>query len=345
MNKPAVTVFVLGAGFTRAFVPAAPLMTGDYSVSQLREKLKAFPFANRALELELRRTGNGGINIERLMTRLDSGMPYDERIGGRAEYALLLNEVTRVFIDALSAGKAEKWHQGELQNFARYCVTKPANCITFNHDDTFDEALWVASGKPPEPTPEGWHPGFGYGFRCREVSITINLDVPNMERPTMLLLKLHGSVNWFARRGASKPYAIDDVVHWGGWFDTVPQLDLETIDVHVESGCIIVPPVLTKSELMEQPILRVEWSLAYQKLREANEVAFIGYSLPVTDIAAATLFNEAVQPTAKVTVINRGETDEAQLRTRNVYQAALSRDDIEFVFEDARAWINRRVAG
>jgi hypothetical protein len=56
----------------------------------------------------------------------------------------------------------------------------------------------------------------------------------------------------------------------------------------------IVPPVLTKSDLVEHPVLRVIWSRAFELLKAADKVTFVGYSLPVTDIAAGTLFRESL---------------------------------------------------
>src|SRR5262249_7890599 len=65
-------------------------------------------------------------------------------------------------------------------------------------------------------------------------------------------------------------------------------------------------PVLTKSELVEQPILRLLWSKAYELLSQARRVVFMGYSLSVTDIAAGFLFRESLQHLAAelITVVD-----------------------------------------
>ena len=41
------TVFVLGAGFTRAFLPNAPLLVDDYGGDALKEQFSHFPMAHR----------------------------------------------------------------------------------------------------------------------------------------------------------------------------------------------------------------------------------------------------------------------------------------------------------
>jgi len=70
-------VFVLGAGFTKAFVPGAPLLVDDYRIAELLEQLSGFEHATKVLELAV--AGNESkVDLEALLTRL-SGMPYDSR--------------------------------------------------------------------------------------------------------------------------------------------------------------------------------------------------------------------------------------------------------------------------
>src|SRR5712691_11276920 len=102
MSHPPQTVFVLGAGFTKAFLPHAPLLEDDYAVDL--EKFKHFPLARRILELEIERNSSGSINIERLMTRLDSLMPYDPE-GADQELGLLLSEVNNAFVTRIMQAK------------------------------------------------------------------------------------------------------------------------------------------------------------------------------------------------------------------------------------------------
>src|SRR4051812_12991938 len=100
------TVFVLGAGFTKAFLPEAPLMVDAYdSDGHLSDRVKGASYAGRLLYAEKQRAG-GLINMERLMTRLDSEMPYDSREADASELKYLLFEVKRAFFRKLH--KAER---------------------------------------------------------------------------------------------------------------------------------------------------------------------------------------------------------------------------------------------
>jgi hypothetical protein len=49
-NSPRI-VFVLGAGFTKAFCPDAPLLVDDYGVEQLIVEFQGRPVALKLLEL------------------------------------------------------------------------------------------------------------------------------------------------------------------------------------------------------------------------------------------------------------------------------------------------------
>ena len=129
-------VFVTGAGFTRALVPNAPLLIDDFGNDALADRVRGLPNASRLLEWERSRHSTGHIDIERLMTRLESLMPYDYAdFSGNAanEYALLLSELKRSFLDRIrEAGKGEV-HWNELNRFARYCAGNNCDCITFNY--------------------------------------------------------------------------------------------------------------------------------------------------------------------------------------------------------------------
>ena len=117
-----------------------------------------------------------------------------------------------------------------------------------------------------------------------------------MNKNSMLLLKMHGSLNWRIQKCHKNPYIMNSILHHEKWIkynyilgDTV---DIKAIDIHMEPDPFIVPPLLTKELFKRQPILRSVWLLAYEKLKRAKNIIFIGYSFPKTDIISEFLFNE-----------------------------------------------------
>lgn len=345
------TVFVLGAGFTRAFLPKSPLLTDHYNVDALIEKFEHFPNAKRILSQEKQRKADGTIDIERLMTRLQGGMPYDYSHGAKDEFDLLLKEVKITFMRRLDEAKADEKNVQELKAFAKYCVSNGFTCITFNYDDILDQALWEDQNihLPPPEGPLYWHPDGGYGFFCKPSQTCIREMPVYKDVCSMLLLKLHGSVNWQIRRGYQPPYTIDAIVHHQSWYPPAPAeylpeelyIDYESIKNHLENEPFIVPPVLTKSDLVEQPILRLVWSLAYKELSEAEQVIFAGYSLPITDLASSFLFSEALGNLAhaSIRIVNLAENEVKKQEIRECYKRIFS--DIgneQFDFRGVLEW-------
>ena len=327
-------VLVTGAGFTRAFVPGAPLLVDDFNNDDLEAKVRGLPNASRLLDWERSLDERGRIDIERLMTRLDALMPYDyaESTGNAAnEYGFLLSELKRAFLERLHEARNGNVHREELKRFANYCEANRCCCITFNYDDFLDEAL-ARTGS--------WNPYWGYGFFCQSSLDTI-ASLDEVEKNSVLqLLKLHGSINWRPKLGYANPVAIDSITHHHDW----PGVSLRYPQVagHLEPEPVMVPPVLSKSSLVEQPVLRLVWSQAFDSLATAHEVTFIGYSFPATDMAARTLFSEALKdlPREDINVVNLSRDELEAEATRERYRAVLGGiPDEQFHFDGTLQWI------
>ncbi len=314
------TVFVLAAGFTRAFLPKSPLLIDEYYGEALKERFSGFRWARALLESELQNPDHspGWINLERLMTRLAGGMPYDDRTGEEKSLALLLAELQKSFLQRLRYAKRDAPNfLGELWLFAGHCIKKGNVCITFNYDDVLDKALWQYASYLG-PYPDAWNPDRGYGFPCRSaVSLVGNRLIMQHENPNAVrLLKLHGSMNWYVPYGHPKPYGVEAIRHHEDWTEScdAPTLTPGEIVLLLEPEPFIIPPLLTKADNIEQPIVRTLWHLAIEGLEKAQRVVFIGYSLPLTDIASGFLFREGLsrlKPDESITVVDYAK-DESQ---------------------------------
>lgn len=159
----------------------------------------------------------------------------------------------------------------------------------------------------------------------------------------MPLLKLHGSINWRPKLGQTGRVPIDAVTHHENW-SPLASASAQNVAKHLEPQPLMVPPVLSKSSLIEQPVLRLVWSQAFNLLESAHEVTFLGYSLPVTDVAARTLFSEALidLPLRDIHIVNLADTDEEIDSLRTAYRSALGDvPDAQFQFGGALDWIHR----
>lgn len=347
MNK----VFILGAGFTKSYAPNAPLLCDDYGGIELLEKFKEFPWSRKILNLEMRINSKNKVNLERLMTRLEGQMPYDFEGEAREQFALLLSQLKIKLKERLERLREGEIFENELENFAYYCVENKYHCITFNYDDILDEALYKRKMGGSPHNSSTWHPDGGYGFFCLPAYSTVSRPSLFMDQTSMLLLKLHGSLNWRPIRGATQPFAVNDIVHHEPWLsheqrsyykrNTGTDFPDFIIEGHLNPEPFIVPPILIKPTLVEQPILRLLWSLAYKILQEADAVFFLGYSLPITDIAAGFLFSEGLSnlDPSKITIVTKPMNKKAKENIQTSYLQIFPRiKKNQFVFEDIRIW-------
>ena len=129
-------MLVTGAGFTRAFLPDSPLLVDDFGAEDLAAKVIGLPKASRVLDWERNQHSEGFINIERLMTRLDSLMPYDEDQGATEEYRFLLSVLMDSFLERLRRVRKGSKPNEALERVARYCVNQRVDSEPVNNIET-----------------------------------------------------------------------------------------------------------------------------------------------------------------------------------------------------------------
>lgn len=105
------------------------------------------------------------------------------------------------------------------------------------------------------------------------------------------LLKLHGSLNWRICHKCNKPRWIENKHLLEMADDDEKRNFVHEIFLKIRTPCPIhkrhtietffVPPSWNKNDYLDSKIL---WKLASQKLKIADEIIFIGYSLPQADI-------------------------------------------------------------
>lgn len=349
MSDNSGLLFILGAGFTKAFAPAAPLLRDDFGLPTIISELGSLRHARRILQTEIDLSGEKS-DFERLLTRLDTPLPYDSE-DVSAELRVLKSRLIRTLIEKILLAKRDIY-KDDLLKFAKYCIENQSSCITFNYDDILDEELVNArklSAKDKNHSIKYWHPDGGYGFFCLPSEGCLMHSNSFMDNTCMYLIKLHGSLNWRIRKGHQNPLSIDSIVHHEfyarhQYTPEFPEFTFEQIERHLEPDPFIIAPVMNKSALGVEPVTKLLWNLAYHHLATAREIIFLGYSLPSTDFMATSLFAEAIKkedgfrPT--VTVVNIwGENDRDKFRIQDRYREALKPIVPNFVTSDVREWI------
>ena len=307
------------------------------------------------MELEFNRPPPDRVDIERLMTRLEGSMPYDDYEGSQAEIAALASELRKNFHARVSSAVVLARHRRLLLRFGAHLVESRAHVVTFNYDDIIDQYLWRVHEitNVPDPPIPYWHPDGGYGFFCRPASLTVEERSMFMDQTAMQLLKLHGSFNWRVRRGTPSIAPVDSIMHFEEWLPYASELGSPTpantdIELHLDPEPLWVPPVLLKSAVAQQPVLGLVWHRAFQVLRATEQVVFIGYSFPLTDIAVRTLFEEALEdlPPGNIAVVSLANDASSREHITATYRQSFGDiPDNQFHFGGAIEWIRQSLGG
>jgi hypothetical protein len=316
-------VYVLGAGFCRDFnQDAFPLVRDFLSLAASHGSYKRDSTHLQLAMMIGRYFGNDLYqNIETVLSFFsaepldDLGIQFENRPNlYRQLVDLIVWELNRAssIVDRHSQGA---W--AVYSKFVKHLVSTESAVITFNYDMLLERLL-------AEEHTNDWHMVDGYGidipltdeaFPTHRVSKSI--EVSQAWRSRVLLLKLHGSINWgvpaiafdkgnkiYRGRSSGGDCMLHrQVKHPGG----LP------LTLHFEP--VIVPPIVDKSVWLKNQTFRYLWNMANQAIQEAKEITFIGYSLPPTDFMTEFMFRQARMGHSekRVTVIS---PDAAKLQPR-----------------------------
>jgi hypothetical protein len=271
------TVLVLGAGFSRAISPDAPLTDelGDLVMEQLGSPdIPGRPDSFRDGYFEL------------WLSRLAENQP-DLREAENLLNRHWFSRITDAIYDILTARERSIVEAGLpdwLMTLVGVAHATKLTMITFNYDALVDIAvnqygLW------------DWESG---------IHVTNNQIIDELPAlptnystvgggRTFHLLKLHGSTYSYWAPGDVSGATIS---RWS------PPPDNSAAEAHEDArqrampgrSPFLVPPAAAKSSYYDNPMMRELWHRAAKALAAADHVFVMGYSLPVTDPVVSTIF-------------------------------------------------------
>jgi predicted CoA-binding protein len=122
---------------------------------------------------------------------------------------------------------------------------------------------------------------------------------------TVGLLKLHGSLNWWAVPNDSSGATINREERLGA-FEEPYEITIEERQRELPGReRFIIPPLSTKGTYYRNPLTRELWHQAYEALRTASRISIVGYSVPPADLVMANMLREALSNRdVKIEVVN-----------------------------------------
>jgi hypothetical protein len=229
------------------------------------------------------------IDLEKIFTSLELDREFwgvESNYG--AHCTLAQNQLLTLITKLLAVGT-----KGVYGTYARVLASRLSpddSVVTFNWDLLLDQELY----HPDPANDSGQYQSFIVA--ALEGNAGMRIDYPSA--PRGLYLKMHGSINWFQCINRKCP-ASDGIVFW----DNTQFCLLHLMGAHtLGERCtrcgsatkpLIVPPLLRKP-IAENWIFRSIWGLAHAKLRAADVVVIIGFSVPPTDFSAYWLLHSTV---------------------------------------------------
>jgi hypothetical protein len=196
---------------------------------------------------------------------------------------MVLQTVTDYFWDQMSTAQLEP-----IRNFVRTCLREGDTIVTFNWDVTIEQALETV-GK------------FDFWYE------------PSAD---ILLLKPHGSIDWFFRDKIPKE-TFRDVRKIDDALCVYPKFTLAKYQ-KMKQAPVIVPPTFQKD--FSQPFFQLTWRRIYKAVSGATDLFFMGYSLPKEDQFARLVLSRALRNN-RLRVL-KGKKRELRVRVVNPDESA-----------------------
>ena len=304
-KKRSSTVFILGAGFSRAISSQMPLI--DELGMAVAKRFRQSDSLSGLLDgYETDSIDNCLVpfgNVETWFTSLAVDQPFlseSQKLQRRSLFVELADQIADEIKHRqcrASQDPRPEWFDELMEHWHR----NKSDVITLNYDTLIESAVKVVFGHlqgdrpvvddilgsfPPTP------PQTGVNFSNRPVS-------------SFSLHKLHGSTTWFGRLDSSDLLSIvrfDHLVPY--WGKEAPGLGREWEALKDTLSPMILPPLADKSVLYGNAIMSSIWRRAHSALAKANHIIIFGYSMPPTDTSIMALISNAVTLDPEITVID-----------------------------------------
>ena len=266
-------IFVFGSGFSKSFCPTMPTLRDlneliPFGISDefphLRDYCRRFlALCNNQAEY---------LNIETLSTSILSAQIFPG-VRESLYHSSLRFELLRFIAGAIRHdGSIEASAAAVLRKFLRSCMNCPSEgfrdtlLLSFNYD-TLVENVIASDPELAELV------SVDYGVRIDPADRSA---VREPRKHTIDLIKLHGSLNWYPVKGVSDPLDLKNVCQ-------VEPCD-RSFPIYREDTPIYIPMAHTKESFLRGSLFNLLWSKADYYLKNAEEIYFLGYGFPRSDM-------------------------------------------------------------
>ena len=301
-NKNYRTLLILGAGATRGALSTPspnkinPPLNCDYfdilakyiRTIEGRRYLSAYSRLKNFIDNEIGQKGIENISMEQVFNVLfiskdlpeifNKGRGRRRLAGFRPEVKDFLSLLIRLFHYIQSHSK----HKNNINHYELIVNNlSPGDVImSLNYDTLMDNELVKG----------GWNPLKGYAFKPKIKYETPKAKIYSDNLRDVLLLKPHGSFNWFAKGTFNnlekalerRPVSIVILSHLPRLYQSKKQKLLH----------FFIPPLYTK--YFKNPFWTKLWVKTYEAAKKADRIVIIGCSLIATDYHLRAILSKAI---------------------------------------------------
>lgn len=306
-------VFILGAGFSRAL--SSQMLCTDDLGKRIRATLENLP-------PNLTR----GTSFEDWLSRLAEPQP-DQSIESNLFRQSHFHSIVRTMAAELEAAQDKSISLGLpawLYQFITVVHFWKSTLISFNYDTLIERTTPGCLLQMPNPVRIPATIPLSSGDAIGQMPPLPN-GPSRAPFPSFRLLKLHGSLAWSWDFGdttgltiARMPIDDEEVLanaivktSSGVFGDAMAMIAEPPEDAMSRKARLlpdrthfIAPPSGPKSSYYQNPFMAQLWKNARLALENADEVYFVGYSMPRADVTARGLLRESLRPDARIIVVN-----------------------------------------
>ena len=310
-------IYVLGSGFSKSISKNMPSMRG--LTEQLREMdddkyPELMTFMHNLMD---KSNGSKELTSMEAVCSLILGREIFYNNSVYLHYQILQNQLVRWLYEKIdtAASHVDADKVDGLRKFINSCVYpadgKKSLVITFNYD-LLVERLFASMGDLP----------------CQlDYVIRLNHyfgEAPqNAQKDIFPYLKLHGSFNWFRSPGSivcntDNVYLTEE----NGYSRNL---------IHYNDIPVFVPMTFSKQGYLEGSFFIVLWNIALRYLDMAEEITFIGYGFPVTDLINLAFFLNYKDKIKHVVVMGEEKARKARLESLFGKEKIVEQDAVAYL--------------
>ncbi|MBN2174022.1 MAG: SIR2 family protein [Bacteroidales bacterium] len=319
-------VFILGSGFSKSVSSTMPTMK-DLSESLLNIKNSKNYDELASFVEEIKQVS--GIhdsvctieNISSIILLKSLYYNNEEKI----YYDILKHQLLRWIFDRIESHTPtiDREKEKELLHFFESCSystndkfpVRPSLILTFNYDLLLERLLGDANSG---------NCSVDYIIRLNRYLSDYEPEPDRRDHRNIGYIKLHGSLNWFTAPGTKRV----DLSHVYQVDDRDPSKNL----IHYKDIPVYIPMAFSKTQFFEGSLYNVLWNIAHRYLEACEEIVFIGYGFPPSDLDNLYYFLKLKNKVSEI-VIREDESTDKILRLMQLFPESkiINMDAFEYI--------------